>query len=710
MKKSFILLMLILTLSLFAEIPNTISWQGVLTDADGNFLDGNYDLTVKLYDAYTNGNELWSEIHSDTEINEGFVNLILGSVESLDLDFDAQYWLEITIAEGTPLTRIALNSVPYSFYSQKAGGEFVADSLVLKDSEGDTRFVINPENGTFKMLDNDTVWYSMSVNSSRIIKSKNYNGMDIHDRVNGRTFFDDAGNILLTENNVITSKNENDKYIYESEVLNKETGTLVEYNKSETHVNRDEEGNCTSVSKHEIRETLDDNGHSKYKEEVFKTDDFTVQSYRKYYQDGVIKREEREYTDENDFYVQEKLFYDSEGNLARKEIARNNVDDEGNEFHEFEEIFFQDGAQSKRTIKRYYNDIELISDEWINGELSNKKVSTSTTENNDFKDDISSKTENFINDEKVSEHNKSVSIWTADNSRTIQESNSEYINSEKVTETFSTKSIPADGGDITEEITEKTLNDNSTSINTKKTNGEVSEKSTWKKREGTDYRTQREKTTFSRDENDKLTETTQYNNEMGSKLFSSSKEIDRDTKKITNKVEDTEGNSTEFIQSGEEMWLKTDNSSVKFDFEKIELIAPKVEFKIPETWLDGDLKAKGVKLFVIDHPTDDTKYLQHAAIESNEVLNQYSGNVTTDSEGMATVTLPDYFDDINTDFRYQLTIVGTTFARGIVYAPIEDNEFTIKTDEPNITVSWLVIAKRNDEYMQDNPFEDEVDK
>jgi hypothetical protein len=97
-------------------------------------------------------------------------------------------------------------------------------------------------------------------------------------------------------------------------------------------------------------------------------------------------------------------------------------------------------------------------------------------------------------------------------------------------------------------------------------------------------------------------------------------------------------------------------------------------------------------------------------MESNEVLNVYSCNVTTDDDGFATVTLPDYFDEINTDFSYVLTVVGTTFARAIIYSEIEDNEFQIITDESNIKVSWQVIAKRNDQYLQDNPFNDVLDK
>src|ERR1044072_7708781 len=72
--------------------------------------------------------------------------------------------------------------------------------------------------------------------------------------------------------------------------------------------------------------------------------------------------------------------------------------------------------------------------------------------------------------------------------------------------------------------------------------------------------------------------------------------------------------------------------------------------------IPGNLKVTGSKNFRIDHPLDpENRYLYHAAIESAEVLNLYTGNVITDKKGQAIVTLPDWFEAINQDFRYQLT-------------------------------------------------------
>src|SRR5581483_5167624 len=82
--------------------------------------------------------------------------------------------------------------------------------------------------------------------------------------------------------------------------------------------------------------------------------------------------------------------------------------------------------------------------------------------------------------------------------------------------------------------------------------------------------------------------------------------------------------------------------------------------------ITGNLFVDGNKNFKIDHPLDpENKYLLHAAIESSEVLNVYSGNVTTDEQGNAVVELPDWFEALNKDFRYQLTVINT-FAQAII--------------------------------------------
>lgn len=61
------------------------------------------------------------------------------------------------------------------------------------------------------------------------------------------------------------------------------------------------------------------------------------------------------------------------------------------------------------------------------------------------------------------------------------------------------------------------------------------------------------------------------------------------------------------------------------------------------------------------------------------------------------VTMPDWFEALNRDFRYQLTVIGT-FAQAIVATEMANGSFSIKTDKPNVKVSWQVTGVRQDAW------------
>jgi hypothetical protein len=125
--------------------------------------------------------------------------------------------------------------------------------------------------------------------------------------------------------------------------------------------------------------------------------------------------------------------------------------------------------------------------------------------------------------------------------------------------------------------------------------------------------------------------------------------------------------------------------------------------------VSGTLSAS-TKDFKIDHPMDPAnKYLVHASVESSEMKNIYDGNITTDSQGHATVRLPEWFEVLNTDFRYQLTVIGQ-FAQAIIGRKIENNQFEIRTSAPNVEVSWQVTGVRQDAYAKANPLVVEQEK
>jgi TGF-beta propeptide len=125
--------------------------------------------------------------------------------------------------------------------------------------------------------------------------------------------------------------------------------------------------------------------------------------------------------------------------------------------------------------------------------------------------------------------------------------------------------------------------------------------------------------------------------------------------------------------------------------------------------VDGTLSKAGGS-FKIDDPLDPAnKYLYHSFVESPDMMNIYNGNVTTDGSGLATVTLPDWFEALNRDFRYQLTVIGQ-FAQAMVENEVSNHQFTIHTDKPNAKVSWQVTGIRQDAWANANRIPVEVTK
>jgi hypothetical protein len=121
--------------------------------------------------------------------------------------------------------------------------------------------------------------------------------------------------------------------------------------------------------------------------------------------------------------------------------------------------------------------------------------------------------------------------------------------------------------------------------------------------------------------------------------------------------------------------------------------------------VNGALFVTGSKSFKIDHPLDPSRrYLTHAAVESSEMANLYSGIVRLDAEGTAIVQLPEWFEALNADFRYQLTCVGG-YAPVYVAEEIRQGRFSIAGGKPGLKVSWQVIGTRKDAYALAHPIQ-----
>jgi hypothetical protein len=108
--------------------------------------------------------------------------------------------------------------------------------------------------------------------------------------------------------------------------------------------------------------------------------------------------------------------------------------------------------------------------------------------------------------------------------------------------------------------------------------------------------------------------------------------------------------------------------------------------------------AKGGGSFLIDHPLDpENKVLYHSFVESPDMMNVYNGVAVCDRWGDAWVQLPEWFEALNSDFRYQLTCIGG-FAQVYVGDEVRKNQFRIAGGRMGLKVSWQVTGIRKDPY------------
>ena len=134
-----------------------------------------------------------------------------------------------------------------------------------------------------------------------------------------------------------------------------------------------------------------------------------------------------------------------------------------------------------------------------------------------------------------------------------------------------------------------------------------------------------------------------------------------------------------------------------------------------KVFIGGDLEvsgtvSKGGGSFVIDHPLDpENKLLYHSFVESPDMKDVYDGVAVLGEGGEAWVELPEWFEALNGDFRYQLTCIGG-FAPVFIADEISGNRFRIAGGRPEMKVSWQVTGIRHDPWAQANRIPVEVDK
>ncbi|WP_327434631.1 hypothetical protein [Streptomyces sp. NBC_01236] len=77
--------------------------------------------------------------------------------------------------------------------------------------------------------------------------------------------------------------------------------------------------------------------------------------------------------------------------------------------------------------------------------------------------------------------------------------------------------------------------------------------------------------------------------------------------------------------------------------------------------------------------------------------------MTLDAEGRAAVELPDWFEALNEDFRYQLTALGAPAPGLHISREVSDHSFAGAGGRPGQRVSWLVTGVRADAWARGHP-------
>jgi hypothetical protein len=132
MRRILTIWLLVLGVSLLqGQTPQLLNYQGKLVDATGNALNGTYSLEFIIYDLPENGTNLWSEVHSNVGVSNGFFNVLLGSVSPFPTDLfsgSGERYLEIVVGAEILAPRFHLTSVAYAIRAAEADN--VADGSV----------------------------------------------------------------------------------------------------------------------------------------------------------------------------------------------------------------------------------------------------------------------------------------------------------------------------------------------------------------------------------------------------------------------------------------------------------------------------------------------------------------------------------------------------------------------------------------------------
>jgi hypothetical protein len=106
----------------YAAVPQTIAFQGFLTDAGGQPLEVPVNLDIAVYNTASGGTALWTEAHTGVPVSKGVFAVALGSVSPLSgaVAKTSPRFIGIRVNGEAELPRTQLSATPFALRAQAA--------------------------------------------------------------------------------------------------------------------------------------------------------------------------------------------------------------------------------------------------------------------------------------------------------------------------------------------------------------------------------------------------------------------------------------------------------------------------------------------------------------------------------------------------------------------------------------------------------------
>ncbi len=117
-------------------IPHAINYQGHLYDGSGEPVTGSHDFVFGIYNSETSGSLVWSETQNDVSVEQGVFHVTLGAVTPIDIVFDGQLWLAVTVDGETMSPRQPLSSIGQAYQAEDVSGQDIHPRSVSIENIG----------------------------------------------------------------------------------------------------------------------------------------------------------------------------------------------------------------------------------------------------------------------------------------------------------------------------------------------------------------------------------------------------------------------------------------------------------------------------------------------------------------------------------------------------------------------------------------------